>query len=106
VTTTASGRAERRAALALIEPHADTLQPVTLRADRGCDSADFVMQLRDRAVTPHVAQNTSGRRSAIDGPTIRHPGYAVSQRIRKRESSSNYLMAITAVLPKLRIRCS
>ena len=35
-------------------------------------------------VTPHVAQNTSGRRSAIDGRTTRHAGYAVSQRIRKR----------------------
>ena len=35
-------------------------------------------------MTPHVAQNTSNRRSAIDGRTTRHPGYAVSQRIRKR----------------------
>ena len=35
-------------------------------------------------VTPHVAQNTSGRSSAIDGRTTRHAGYAVSQRIRKR----------------------
>ena len=42
------------------------------------------MELRDKAVTPHVAQNQSGRRSAIDGRTTRHPGYAVSQRIRKR----------------------
>src|SRR5580704_13186859 len=35
-------------------------------------------------VRPHVAQNTSGRRSAIDKRTTRHPGYAASQRIRKR----------------------
>jgi hypothetical protein len=35
-------------------------------------------------VTPHVAHNQSGRRSGIDGRTTRHPGYAVSQRIRKR----------------------
>ena len=40
--------------------------------------------IRERRVTPHVAQNTGGRRSAIDGRTTRHPGYAVSQRIRKR----------------------
>ena len=40
--------------------------------------------MRERDVTPHVAQNTSGRRSAIDGRTTRHAGYAVSQRIRKR----------------------
>jgi len=40
--------------------------------------------MREREVTPYVAQNTSGRRSAIDGRTTRHGGYAVSQRIRKR----------------------
>ncbi len=40
--------------------------------------------LRERRVTPHVAQNTSGRRSAIDGRTTRHTGYDTSQRIRKR----------------------
>ena len=40
--------------------------------------------MRPLKVTPHVAQNISNRRSAIDGRTTRHPGYAVSQRIRKR----------------------
>ena len=40
--------------------------------------------MRELGVTPHVAQNTNGRRSAIDGRTTRHPGYAVSQRVRKR----------------------
>src|SRR5215831_3628533 len=84
VTTRASGHAERLAALALIEPHAERPQPVTLGADKGYDTGDFVMELRDKAVTPHVAQNTNGRRSAIDARTTRHPGYAVSQRIRKR----------------------
>ena len=84
VTTRASGHAERLAALALIEPHAERPQPITLGADKGYDAGEFVMELRDKAVTPHVAQNTSGRRSAIDGRTTRHPGYAISQRIRKR----------------------
>jgi IS5 family transposase len=42
-----------------------------------------VADLRERKVTPHVAQNTSGRRSAIDGRTTRHAGYAISQRKRK-----------------------
>jgi transposase len=78
VTTRASGHAERLAALALIEPHADRPQPVTLGADKGYDTGDFVMELREKAVTPHVAQNTNRRRSAIDGRTTRHPGYAVS----------------------------
>jgi IS4 transposase len=40
--------------------------------------------LRTLHVTPHVAQNVSGRSSAIDGRTTRHGGYLVSQRIRKR----------------------
>ena len=57
VTTTASGHAERWAALRLIEPHADTPQPVTLGADKGYDSADFVTALRGQMVTPHVAQD-------------------------------------------------
>jgi transposase len=82
--TRADGHAERVAALALIEPHADRPRPITLGTDKGYDAADFVKELRSMRVTPHVAQNTSGRRSAIDGRTTRHTGYRVSQRIRKR----------------------
>ena len=44
----------------------------------------LVADLRDFNVTPHVAQNVSGRRSAIDERTTRHPGYGVSQRKRKQ----------------------
>jgi transposase len=80
----ADGHAERVAALALIEPHADRARPITLGSDKGYDAEDFVNELRSMRVTPHVAQNTSGRRSAIDGRTTRHAGYRVSQRIRKR----------------------
>jgi Transposase DDE domain len=46
--------------------------------------AEFVANLRELNVTPHVAQNTTNRRSAIDGRTTRHSGYAVSGRVRKR----------------------
>ena len=84
LATRASGHAERLAALHLVEPHADRPQKVTLGGDKGFDTRDFVAELREINVTPHLAQNTSGRRSAIDGRTTRHPGYAVSQRIRKR----------------------
>src|SRR5262249_30264867 len=73
VTTRASGHAERLAALALIAPHADRPQPITLGADKGYDANDFVMELRQKAVTPHVAQNRRGRRAAIDGPP--HPPF-------------------------------
>ena len=82
--TRASGHAERLAAQHLIEPHADRPQRITVGGDKGFDTQDFVAEMREINVTPHVAQNDNGRRSAIDGRTTRHPGYAVSLRIRKR----------------------
>ena len=82
--TLADGHAERIAALHMIEPRADRPGAITLGADKGFDAQDFVNELRSMKVTPHVAQNTRGRRSAIDGRTTRHNGYAASLRIRKR----------------------
>jgi IS5 family transposase len=82
--TRAGGHAERVAALAMIEPRADRPRTITLGADKGYDAEDFVNELRSMRVTPHVAQNTSRRRSVIDGRTTRHGSYTVSQRIRKR----------------------
>jgi transposase len=81
--THATGTAEREAALAMIADRPGAHRK-TLAADKAYDAAGFVAALREVAVTPHVAQNTAGRRSAIDGRTTRHPGYAISQRIRKR----------------------
>ena len=78
-----SGHAERAAALELLGARAND-GPVTVGANKGYDTRDFVAAIRLLGVTPHVAQNTSGRRSAIDGRTTRHAGYAVSQRRRKR----------------------
>ena len=82
--TRVSGHAERLAAVDMVQNRADRPRAVTLGGDRGYDAADFVEELRTLNVRPHVAQNTSGRRSAIDKRTTRHPGYAASQRIRKR----------------------
>lgn len=56
---------------------------ITLGADKADDSADLVRALRERGVTPHVCQNTSHRRSAVDGRTTRHLGYAQSQNARR-----------------------
>ena len=81
--TAASGTAERAAALAMLGRQPGRHR-ATLGADKAYDSADFVADLRALKVTPHIAQNTFGRRSAIDRRTTRHPGYAASQRIRKR----------------------
>ena len=82
--TEANGHAERVAALHMIEPRADRPHAITLGADKAYDTKDFVNELRSMRVTPHVAQNTSGRSSAIDGRTTRHAGYGVSLRIRKQ----------------------
>jgi IS5 family transposase len=79
--TPATGTAEREAALAMAEAIPGP-QRVTLGADKNDDTRDFVRELRELRVTPHVAQNTSGRSSASDGRTTHHPGYAVRQRKR------------------------
>jgi IS5 family transposase len=79
--TLATGTAEREAALEMV---ADCPGHHRLGADKAYDVAEFVVDLRALNVTPHVAQNTTNRRSAIDGRTTRHPGYAVSGRLRER----------------------
>jgi transposase len=79
-----SGITEREAAKTMIVRHSPGSRRITLGADKAYDAAEFVEDLRDLNVTPHIAQNDSGRRSAIDGRTTRHPGYAVSQQKRKR----------------------
>ena len=80
--TEANGTAERSAALDMIQ---DNVCPgSTIGADKNYDTAEFVAGCRERGCTPHVAQNDTNRRSAIDGRTTRHPGYAVSQIKRKR----------------------
>jgi transposase len=82
-TTRATGTAERDAGEAMMAG-LDRAGRCTLGADKNYDTQGFVAAMRRLGVTPHVAQHSNGRRSAIDGRTTRHPGYAVSQRIRKR----------------------
>jgi transposase len=101
--TRVSGHAERLAALDMIASRADRPQAITLGGDKGFDAADFVMELREINVTPHIARNTS-RRSAIDVRTTRHPGYAISQRIRKRIEEGFGWMKTVAGLRKTKYR--
>ncbi len=79
----ANGRAEREIALKMLDDALPGDRSITLGADRGYDTRDFVAGCRERNVVPHVAQYAR-RRSAIDHRTTRHAGYAISQRIRKR----------------------
>ena len=77
---------------------------VTLGADRGYDTRDFVAGCRERQVTPHVAQSTTGRSSRIDGRTTRHGGYVVSQRRRKVVEEVFGWMKTVALIRKVRHR--
>jgi IS5 family transposase len=78
--TPADGRAEPQAASAMVE-EIPGRHRVTLGADKGYDSKEFVQELRDHRVTPHLACKPT---SIIDDRTTRHPGYAISQQKRKR----------------------
>jgi hypothetical protein len=69
--TRASGTAERQVALDVIDRHdPGPERRITLAADKGYDPSDLVTGLRQKCVTPHVAQKIKG--SAIDGRTTRH----------------------------------
>jgi transposase len=80
--TQATGTAEREAALSMLAEQPGTGRK-TVGADKAYDQAPFVKGSREINVTPHVAQNTTHRRSAIDARTTRHPGYRISMTIRK-----------------------
>jgi Transposase DDE domain len=99
----ANGTAERDEARAMLAA-VPGRRPVTLDADKGYDTRDFVAGMRALGVTPHVAKSTSGRRSAIDGRTTRHPGYALSQRARKRVEEAFGWIKEVALLRRARHR--
>ena len=101
--TQATGTAEREAALAMAEAIPGQ-QRATLGADKNYDTRDLVRELRELRVTPHVAQHITGRSSAIDGRTTRHPGYAVSQRKRKCVEEIFGWMKTVGLLCKTRYR--
>ena len=102
-TTEANGTAERASALAMVDRQAPgTTNQLTLGADKAYDTSDFVADLRQMCVTPHVAQKIKG--SAIDGRTTRHAGYAVSQRKRKRIEEAFGWVKTIAGLAKVKVR--
>jgi transposase len=82
--TAATGYAERDCAVEMLARLPARKRRRTVAADKGYDTKDFVAKSRGLGFTPHVAPNTTNRRSAIDGRTTRHTGHQVSQRIRKR----------------------
>jgi transposase len=101
--TLADGTAERDAAL-LMASQISGVKQVTLGGDKNYDTQEWVRDLREMKVTPHVAQNNTNRRSAIDGRTTQHPGYAISQKKRKRIEESFGWMKIIGMLKKVKLR--
>ena len=82
--TEATGYAERDTALEMLRRLPPRKRRRTVAGDKGYDTVQFVADVRELGITPHVAPNTTRQRSTIDGRTTRHPGHVVSQRIRKR----------------------
>ena len=101
--TPADGHGERVAALVMVEQQPGRHR-ITVAGDKGYDTRDFVAELRAMGATPHVAQHTTNRRSAIDARTTRHPGYAISQQKRKLVEQGFGWMKTIGGLRKLRHR--
>jgi hypothetical protein len=86
----ATGTAEREATLDMLDQRGKTSRRITLGADKAYDVTGFIGDLRSRKVTPHIAINGTvsklgkARKTAIDKRTLRHVGYTISQRCRKR----------------------
>jgi transposase len=103
LTTRAYGSAERNAALLMAES-VPGVHRVTLGADKGYDARDFTAELRHMEITPHIAQNDTNRRSAVDERTTRHAGYQLSQKKRKRVEEVFGWMKSIGLLRKVRHR--
>ncbi len=107
----ATGTAEREDALALIDRHRGrSKRRITLGADKAYDVTQFVQDLKARSITPHIAidghlsKTSVPRKTAIDGRTLRHAGYAVSQRCRKRIEEVFGWIKGSAGLRKVKLR--
>jgi len=107
----ATGTAERDEALALVDRRRGRRRRrITLGADKAYDVEAFVLALKDRSVTPHIAidghlsKTGKPRRTAIDKRTLRHAGYAVSQRCRKRIEEVFGWIKSSAGFAKIKLR--
>ncbi len=101
--TQATGTAERDASVEMVQVISNPRR-ITLGGDKNYDTRNHVDALRSLNVTPHVAQNDTNRKSAIDGRTTRHPGYAVSMKKRKRVEEIFGWMKTVGLMRKTRHR--
>ena len=112
IVTQASGFAERDATLAMLDRR-PSRHRITLGADKAYDVRAFITELRQRQVVPHIAVDghvrstaavSKPRSSAVDKRTMRHPGYAISQRCRKRIEEIFGWAKSAAGLSKVKLR--
>lgn len=99
--TLASGTAERDAAKAMVG-RLPGRKRRTLGADKGYDAAEFATALRQKNITPHIAARKGGK--SVDGRTIRHKGYAISQKKRKRVEEIFGWAKTVGMLRKAKVR--
>ncbi len=110
IVSQATGTAERETALALIDSRYPQGRRITLGADKAYDVTQFVHDLRERSVTPHIAINghlsKTGvpRKRAVDARTTRHAGYELGQRCRKRVEGVFGWIKSSAGLAKVKLR--
>lgn len=108
--TQATGMAEREAALAMLTQHRTGQRRISLAGDKGYDATEFVRELQARNITPHIAiqghltKTGKRRKTAMDGRTTRHPGYAISQIARKRIEEIFGWIKTSAGMAKTRFR--
>jgi transposase len=101
----ADGYAERRAAIAMVDERLAGRRRITLGGDKGYDTRDFIAACRTLTVTPHVARNLArAGGSALDARTVHHPGYEISQWIRKRVEEAFGWMKTIGGLRRTRYR--
>jgi transposase len=101
-----TGTSEVDTALSMLDQLPAIERRRTVAGDRAYDQQRFVEEARGRKFTPHVAQNITNRRSAIDGRTTRHAGYGESQRRRKLVEQTFWWKKTVGLLRKLRHRGS
>jgi transposase len=110
VVSQATGTAERDKALELLDGQGWRRKRITLGADKAYDVVQFVHELRDRTVTPHIAidghlsKTGKRRKTAVDGRTTRHPAYDISQCCRKRIEEVFGWIKSSAGLAKIKLR--
>jgi len=101
----ADGTAERRAAIAMADERLPGGRRITLAGDKGYDTRGFVAACRALRITPHVAQNYARPGgSALDARTVRHPGYVLSQWVRKQVEEAFGWMKTVGGLRQTRYR--